>query len=92
MGRGTVRAGFHFGGAVGFVFGASSGWTGSARRTSGSAELGGGVGDGTATIGCTIGVIAATGVGLGVSSAGEDGGAMTASGEAVAAGVTPTSG
>ena len=79
------------GAALGFVFGKSCGWTGSARRTSGSDAFGCGIGEGAAaTVGCVVGVIAIAGVGLAAFSIGKAWGAMIFSGAAVAAGETPT--
>ena len=57
-GVGLVRRGERFGEGVGVGIGfASSGWTGSARRTSGSAA------EGAGTKGATLGTVVAVGVG-----------------------------
>ena len=80
------------GAALGFVVGKSSGCTGSARRTSGSAAAGCGIGEGAATVGCVVGAAAVAGVGLATLSIGMAWGAMIFSCAAGAAGEIPTNG
>ena len=71
------------------TLGTSCGFTGSARRTSGSDVGGCAIGDGTATVGSVTGVTPTAGVGLGWFSTGEARGAMIVSGAAVAVGEIP---
>ena len=78
---------------LGFGFGASGGFTGSARRTSGSDAFGCGIGGGATLVGWVgfvVGVIAAAGVGLTALSIGKGRGATIDSVAAEGAGVTPT--
>jgi hypothetical protein len=77
---------------LGFGLGKSCGRTGSARRTSGSAALGCGTGEGAVTAGCGSGVVAIAGVGLAALSTGEARGATIVSAETVAVGEAPMTG
>jgi hypothetical protein len=96
LGRG-LRIFLGVGATVGVIFGTSFGFTGSARRTSGSAGLAIGTGTGAgvviaAAVGWVAGAAVVSGVVLGTLSTGNACGAMIVPGVAVATGVLPFAG